>query len=156
MVRTARTNLSAFAIVIAGLLALFPALTARAQVVGGTISGAVTDSTGAAIANAAVLVHNEETGNERHLTTGPDGRYAAPSVPVGTYTVTAKSDGFSDATRTNIPLSVGQSQSVNLTLSLTGVTQSVTVKDDPPIVNISTQQTAGLVDARQVLSLIHI
>ena len=153
MVRTARTNLSAFAIVIAGLLALFPALTARAQVVGGTISGAVTDSTGAAIANAAVLVHNEETGNERHLTTGPDGRYAAPSVPVGTYTVTAKSDGFSDATRTNIPLSVGQSQSVNLTLSLTGVTQSVTVKDDPPIVNISTQQTAGLVDARQVKEL---
>jgi hypothetical protein len=153
MSRTARTNLSAFAIVIAGLFALFPALAAYAQVVGGTISGAITDATGAAIANAAVLVRNEETGNERRLTTGPDGRYAAPSVPVGTYTVTAKSDGFSDATRTGVPLSVGQSQSVNLTLSLTGVTQSVTVKDDPPIVNISTQQTAGLVDARQVKEL---
>jgi hypothetical protein len=152
MLRTTRTNLSAIAVFIAGLFTLFPVLT-HAQVVGGTISGTVTDSTGAAIANAAVLVHNEETGNERHLTTGPDGRYAAPSVPVGTYAITVTATGFSNQTRTGIPLSVGQSQSVNLTLSLNGVTQSVTVKDDPPIVNLSTQQTAGLVDSRQVKEL---
>jgi len=40
---------------------------AKAQVVGGTISGSVTDATGAAVPNASVLVHNDETGNERHL-----------------------------------------------------------------------------------------
>ncbi|MGD0799215.1 MAG: carboxypeptidase-like regulatory domain-containing protein [Acidobacteriaceae bacterium] len=153
MTRTTRTSLSLFAVLIAGLFALFPALTARAQVVGGTISGTVTDSTGAAIANASVLVHNDETGNERRLTTGPDGRYAAPSIPVGAYSVTAKAAGFTDESRTNVPLSVGQSQSVNLTLSVSGAAESVTVKDDPPIVNLSTQQTAGLVDSRQVKEL---
>ena len=50
-------------------LAIFATLTASAQVVGGTLSGTVTDNTGAALANAAVLVHNDETGNERRLTT---------------------------------------------------------------------------------------
>jgi hypothetical protein len=153
MNRTTRTSLSLVAVLIAGLFALFPALTARAQVVGGTISGTVSDTTGAVIGNAAVLVHNDETGNERHLTTGADGRYSAPSIPVGTYSVTARASGFGDESRTGIPLSIGQSQYVNLTLSPGGVAQSVTVKDQPAIVNISTQQIAGLVDARQVKEL---
>jgi hypothetical protein len=153
MTRTSRTSLSIFAVAIAGLLALFPALTARAQVVGGTISGTVTDSTGAAVANADVLVHNDETGNERRLKTGADGRYNAPSVPVGSYTVSVKADGFADRSRSGIALSVGQSQNVPVSLSLAGITQTVTVKDDPPIINTSTQQTAGLVDERQVKEL---
>jgi hypothetical protein len=155
MIRTPRTRLSPTAFLFAGLLSLilaFPA-NSKAQVVGGTISGTITDSTGAAIANAAVLVHNDETGNERHLQTGPDGRYAAPSIPVGSYTVTVDAEGFSQQRRTGIPLSVGQSQSVSLALPLTGVAQTVTVEDDPPVVNLSTQQTAGLVDARQVKEL---
>jgi hypothetical protein len=155
MIRTYSTRLSPVALLFAGLLALtfaFPG-NSWAQVVGGTISGTITDSTGAAIANAAVLVHNDETGNERHLQTGPDGRYAAPSIPVGSYTITADATGFSQQRRSGVPLSIGQSQSVNLTLALTGVVQTVTVNDNPAVVNLSTQQTAGLVDARQVKEL---
>jgi hypothetical protein len=153
MTRATRTSLSTFALAIAGLLALFPALPALAQVVGGTISGTVTDATGAAVANADVLVHNDETGNERRLKTGADGRYSAPSVPVGSYTVTVKADGFAEQSRSSIPLSVGQSQNVPILLSLAGVTQTVTVKDEPAVINTSTQQTAGLVDERQVKEL---
>jgi hypothetical protein len=124
-----------------------------AQVVGGTLSGTITDATGATIANAAVLVHNDETGNERRLQTGPDGRYAAPSIPVGSYTITVDAEGFTQQRRSGIALSVGQSQSVNLTLALSGVAQSVTVEAEPAVVNLSTQQTAGLIDARQVKEL---
>ena len=153
MYRTTRTALPPVAAILAGLLALFLTLTSEAQVVGGTISGTVTDASGAVIANASVLVHNEETGNERRLTTGADGHYAAPSVPVGTYSVTAQAVGFSLRKRTGVPLSVGQSQEVSLTLSLDGVAQAVTVEAAPSVVNISTQQTAGLVDARQVKEL---
>ena len=153
VIRSTRTTLSPFAAIFLALLALTFAFTTHAQVVGGTISGTVTDSTGAAIPNAAVLVRNDETGNERHLQTGPDGRYSAPSIPVGTYTVTVNASGFNDQSRTNIALSVGQSQNISLALSLTGVAQTVTVKDDPAVVNLSTQQTAGLVDARQVKEL---
>ena len=88
-----------------GALLLFFALSAlhaHAQVVGGTLSGTVTDETGAALPNVAVLVHNDETGNERDLTTGPDGRYSAPSVPVGSYTITAQHEGFAAQRRTGI------------------------------------------------------
>ena len=150
-----RTRLSSIAILANILLALLIAFPANstAQVVGGTISGTITDSTGTTIPNAAVLVHNDETGNERHLQTGPDGRYAAPSIPVGSYTITADATGFSQQRRTGIALSVGQSQLVNLTLPLTGVAQTVTVKDNPPVVNLSTQQTAGLIDAHQIKEL---
>jgi len=162
VIRSIRTILSPLAVLgalhlaallLAALLAFSIAPAAHAQVVGGTISGTVTDATGAAIPNAAVVVHNEETGNERRLTTGPDGRYSAPSVPVGTYTVTVTATGFSDQTRTGVPLSVGQSQSVPITLSISGVSESVIVRDEPPVINTSTQQTSGLVDARQVKEL---
>jgi hypothetical protein len=155
MYRMPPTGLSTITFLITGLLALIFVLpvSSRAQVVGGTISGTVTDSTGAFVASASVLVHNDETGNERHLQTGPDGRYAAPSIPVGSYTVTVDANGFNKQSRSGIPLSIGQSQSVNLTLSLSGVAQSVTVVDHPPVVNLSTQQTAGLVDERQVKEL---
>lgn len=152
MIRHTRFALSLTVVILFALLIAFP-VNSRAQVVGGTISGTISDSTGAAIPNAAVLVHNDETGNERHLQTGPDGRYAAPSIPVGTYTVTADATGFSQQRRTAIALSVGQSQLVNLALTLSGVAQTVTVEDRPAVVNLSTQQTAGLVDAHQIKEL---
>jgi hypothetical protein len=153
MTSSTRIALSAIAVLFLGLFALFPALNANAQIVGGTISGTITDATGAAITNAHVFVHNDETGNERRLTSGPDGRYSAPSVPVGSYTVRVTADGFAEQSRSGIPLSVGQAQNINLALTAAGVAQTITVKDEVPIVNLSTQQTAGLVDARQVKEL---
>jgi hypothetical protein len=138
---------------VATTLALFISISAHAQVVGGTLSGTVTDSTGAALANAKVHVHNDETGNERNLTTASDGRYSAPSIPVGTYTVSAELPGFSPAHRGNIGLTVGQSKQIDLTLSLDSVTQQVTVQDTPSVVNTSTQETSGLVDERQIKQL---
>ncbi|HEX3572157.1 MAG TPA: carboxypeptidase-like regulatory domain-containing protein [Acidobacteriaceae bacterium] len=137
---------------LASLLALasFPV---AAQVVGGTIFGSVTDASGATIPNAQVRVHNDETGNERRLTTGDDGRYSAPSVPVGSYTIFVSADGFSEQSRHGVELSVGQSESVNITLAVAGAAQTVTVEDTPPVVNLSTQQTSGLVDSREVKEL---
>src|SRR3984957_12475679 len=139
-----------------GALLLFFALTAlhaHGQVVGGTLSGTVTDETGAALANVAVVVHNDETGNERNLTTGPDGRYAAPSVPVGIYSITAQHPGFAAQRRVGIPLTVGQSKEIDLTLTVNAVTEQITVEDRSPVVNLSTEQISGLVDERQIKQL---
>jgi Carboxypeptidase regulatory-like domain len=142
-------------LVVALAIFFFLALThtARSQVVGGTISGTVTDATGATLANVTVLVHNDETGNERRLATGQDGRYSAPSIPIGTYTITAELTGFTEQHRTGIPLTVGQSKQINLTLTINAVEQQVTVEDKPSVVNLSTQQTSGLVDERQIKQL---
>jgi len=154
MNRTLKFSLAQLIFIIA--LAIVFALTsahAHAQVVGGTLSGTVTDSTGAALTNAVILVHNDETGNERNLTTGPDGRYSAPSIPIGTYTITAKLPGFTPQRRTGIPLTIGQSKQVDLTLTIDAVTQQISVEDTPAVVNTSTQQTSGLVDERQIKQL---
>ncbi|HEY6413523.1 MAG TPA: TonB-dependent receptor [Edaphobacter sp.] len=142
-------------LLIAALLLFFAlsALHAHAQVVGGTLAGVITDETGAALSNVAVLVHNDETGNERNLNTGPDGRYSAPSIPVGTYTITAQHEGFATQHRTGIPLTVGQSKQIDITLTVNAVDQQITVEDRPAIVNLSTEQTSGLVDERQIKQL---
>ena len=140
-------------ILISALAFLFALDNAGAQIVGGTVSGTVTDTTGAALANVSIVVHNEETGNERNLTTGSDGRYSAPSIPVGTYSITAQLPGFSQQKLTGIPLTVGQSKQIDLILTVNAVDQQVTVEDTPAIVNTSTQQTSGLVDERQVKQL---
>ncbi len=135
----------------AALLASAPLLSA--QVVGGTIAGAVTDATGAVVANASVLVHNQNTGTERHLRTDAAGEFSAPSIPVGIYAVTVDAAGFATLKRTGIDLAIGQALRVPLVLSLANATEQVTVADTPAAVNLSTQQTAGLVDERQVKQL---
>jgi hypothetical protein len=90
------------------LLAVFLALTADGQVVGGSVSGTITDRTGAALAGASVLVHNQETGNKRRIVTGQDGRYAAPSIPVRVYTVLAEQDGSTRQQREDTGLTAGR------------------------------------------------
>ena len=72
------------------LIALVFALSSavlHAQVVGGTISGTVSDPSGALIPNAVVVVHNQDTGTQRTLTTNNSGAYSAPSIPVATIPV---------------------------------------------------------------------
>ncbi|MGI4755592.1 MAG: carboxypeptidase regulatory-like domain-containing protein [Janthinobacterium lividum] len=124
-----------------------------AQVVGSTLNGVVTDAVGAPIAGAAVQVHSEETGTERRLLTDSAGRYAAPSISVGTYTVTVQAAGFATERHAGVVLTVGQAQQLNVALRVASDTQQVDVVDQPPTVNLSNEQTSGLVNERQVKEL---
>jgi hypothetical protein len=126
---------------------------AKAQMVGGTISGEVVDPAGAAVAQAEVLIRNDETGSERKFTTAESGIFSAPSVAVGTYTVSVSRDGFAPLSRTGIVLTVGQNVQLHLALTVGSVQQSVRVVDTPAVVDTSTLQTQGLVDEQQVKEL---
>jgi len=129
------------------------AFTANAQVVNGTIAGTVTDSTGAVIPNAHVLVHNDDTGTQRTLTTNGSGIFAAPAIPIGSYTVTVDAPGFSPYKRSNIGVTVGQTLSLPVSLNA-GTSGTVDVFEQPlSSVNISVDQTSGLIDSRQVKEL---
>jgi Carboxypeptidase regulatory-like domain len=136
-------------------LLLFPLAPAAvwAQVVGGSISGTVTDSTSSRISGALVVVHNAETGTERKLITDSEGRYGAPSLTVGSYDIIVKRDGFAAERRSGVSLTVGQRAQVDLTLKVDAVSEQVNVVDTPATVNLTTQQTSGLVDERQVKQL---
>ena len=126
----------------------------QAQVVGGTISGTVTDATGAVIPNAVVVVHNQDTGTQRTLTTNSAGEYSAPSIPVGTYLVTSQVPGFALYRRDDVALAVGQSLVVPVVLTVSSASGSVDVTDKPlTSVNVSTEQTSGLVGQREVKDL---
>ena len=137
------------------LLAIFLGAVSPAfgQIVGGTISGAVRDKTGAAVPDAIVIVRQIETGASRQLTTDSDGRFYAPSVPVGDFVVTVSHEGFQTDQRSGISLSIGQSLQVNFDLGVEKVEQEVIVDAQPESVNTTTQQTSGLIDERQVKEL---
>jgi hypothetical protein len=137
------------------LLALFIGVVSPAigQIVGGTISGAVRDKTGAAVPEAIVTVRQIETGASRQLTTDAEGRFYAPSVPVGNFVVTVSHEGFQTDQRSGITLAIGQSLQVNFDLGIEKVEQEVVVDAQPDSVNTTTQQTSGLIDERQVKEL---
>jgi Carboxypeptidase regulatory-like domain len=132
-------------------VAMVPAL--PAQIVGGVISGTVLDPSNATIGQATVVIRNVETGTERRLTTSGDGTFSAPSIAVGTYSVSVEHEGFAPEHRTGIVVTVGQTVHLKFVLAVGQVEQAVTVADVPQGVDTSTQQTQGLVNERQVKDL---
>ncbi|HMD22410.1 MAG TPA: carboxypeptidase-like regulatory domain-containing protein, partial [Alloacidobacterium sp.] len=126
---------------------------ADAQIVGASITGTVRDASGASVPEAAITVRNLETGAVRKVASDAEGHYAAPSVPVGRYEVTAEKEGFSTATRSGVNLVIGQSAVVDLSLAVGEVHEQVAVTDAPQTLNPTTQQISGLVSERQVKEL---
>ena len=145
--------LSAGLVLAVALAAMFGGAPLQAQIVGGTISGTVEDVTGAALPGATVTVRNVETGAVRLATSGADGRFSAPSVPVGQYAIAVSHDGFETQKRDGIALSIAQSLDLMFQLTVGAVQQQVVVSTASPSVNTTTQSTAGLVDERQVRQL---
>ena len=107
------------------------AFTAQAQIVGANLTGTVHDPSGAAVSGATVVVRQVETGATRTLTTDSEGRFFAPSVPVGPYTVSVAHEGFETQEQTGITLTVGQSLQLNFVLGLATVQQQVVVDATP-------------------------
>src|SRR5438067_2565668 len=124
-----------------------------AQVVGASLFGTVRDESGSPIPEVTVIVRNLETGGERKLLTDEAGRYAAPSISVGKYEVRAEKRGFSAQVKTDIDLVVGQNTTVDFVLAVGQLRQVVTVEAPSPTVDLSTQDTSGLVNERQVKQL---
>ena len=102
---------------IAAILLLSAPFPAHAQVVGATLTGTVHDPSGATVSGATVTIRQTETGGKRVLVTDAEGRFFAPSIPVGPYTVTVEHDGFARQEQTGIALTIGQSLQLNFALS---------------------------------------
>jgi hypothetical protein len=119
----------------------------------GSINGVVRDASSAAIPAARVQIKNLETGTQRIVQTDEDGRFHAPSLPVGRYEVVADKLGFRPERRTGIVLVVGQRAELDLTLSVGNVYQFVEVTADRGVLDTTTEDTSGLVGERQVKDL---
>jgi Cna protein B-type domain. len=118
-----------------------------------TIYGRVLDAQDAAIAGAAVVVTNAETNVPVKLTTNESGYYEASLLPGGTYIVQAESSGFKKSVRGGILLPIGTRFLVDMHLSIGSITETVEVKGDAPLLDVSTVSSGGLQDTRAVSDL---
>lgn len=133
------------------LLVFFGVATvARAQEA--SITGTITDSTGAVLPGVTITATNEASGNTFVAIADARGGYVLP-VRVGSYKITVELAGFGTVTKTGVALLVGQESLVNLQMSLQGVQESVTVTGDAPLVDTTQSKVGGNVDPRQVAEL---
>ena len=131
-------------LLVAGII-LSAVLFAYGQVTTGTISGSVTDSTGAALPGAKIVIQNEETGATRAVQADSSGRYTAPSLGLGKYRVTVSQEGFQTENRTGIELTVGREAVVNIQMSVGAVSQTVEVTGEAPLVDTTKSSVDYLV-----------
>lgn len=139
------------------LLALAVAVLAfgpmAAAQVSASLSGTVTDPSGAAVTSAAVVVRDMHTEVQRDMATDAAGRYQLFALPVGEYEISVKKQGFAEEIRRGIELAVGQDATVDLRLQVGEVSQQIIVEADAPPLSVTTADVSGLVGERQVEDL---
>lgn len=136
-----------------GLGVLLLCLPAFSQLNLGSISGTVTDTSGAVIAGATVTVTDVERGVSRTLTTDTAGQYSAPSLTPGSYSVRAEFAGFQTLNRTGITVGVGQAVRVDLSIQPGAQTQTVTVTEAVPLINTTNEVLSSTVESDQLTEL---
>jgi hypothetical protein len=127
--------------------------TALAQYTTARLTGVVTDNNAAVVAGATVTVEQVTTGYRQTAKTGGAGDYLFPSLPVGGYQLTVEMSGFSSYVQNGLVLSVGQSASQNVTLSVGEVTQQVTVDANASLVTTDDASVGQLVNQKSMEGL---
>ncbi len=117
------------------LIAALAAAPALAQSGAGEIEGRVLDADGAVLPGVAVNATNDATGIARGATSGGDGTYQMLGVPIGTYTLTYSLEGFSEVIQQGVVVNVARTTSVDVTLELASVQETITVTSEPPLIN---------------------
>src|SRR5882762_2059172 len=118
-------------------LILWTAAMSLAQISTATISGTVSDSQDARLADSKILITNTETGASTASATNKDGAYTASSLPIGSYKVEAQKEGFKTSVRGPIVLTVGENAVVHLVLAVGEVSETVEVAADVSTVDTS-------------------
>jgi hypothetical protein len=117
------------------------------------ISGKVEDPSGFGVSGATVTVTSLETGATRVVITDEAGNFRALSLPLGLQELKAEKQGFKANVRTGINLVVGQQAIVNLRMEVGDYVQQVTILEQTPVVNTTTDSVLGVVGERQVKEL---
>src|SRR3981081_309030 len=133
--------------------ALLISLPAHAQVTGGTLSGTISDPSGAGIPEAQLIIRNVATGVERTLTTSNNGFYTAVNLLAGSYQVTISAKGFATEIKSGITLSVGGQQTFDVVLHVGTVENRVEVTAEVPSVQLGSSDISAVVDATTVREL---
>lgn len=150
--RKSATNSSRIPFVIICSILLIGQANAQQTTSSASLSGRVEDANGAAISGVSVTATKLDTNQQRAATSDSEGRYRIAYLPVGTYLITAQSQGFNKLER-QIVLTVGQSVDLQLKLTVSGIVESVNVTGDAAVVEAVRTQVAETVLAREIESL---
>src|SRR5579863_2705057 len=136
--RASLTVLASAAAAVSLLLLTSPYISAQTDQ--GAITGVVQDSTGALIANADVTATSVDTGLALQTKSNNSGVFVFSPLKIGNYTVSASMQGFQTVSHENLHLDIQQRLNVNFTLQTGGVTETVKVTSDAPV--LETQEAA--------------
>lgn len=124
-----------------------------AQLNRGTITGMVTDSTGAVIPQVKIAVRNTATGATYETVSNEAGQYTMPNLPVGNYQLAFDAPGFKRLVRSGIHLRVNEVLRVDISLEVGAVTESVEVRAELPRLQTSSAEVSTSLSSRSITDL---
>jgi len=134
-------------------LFLFLAIGVTWASIAGSISGLVTDSTGAVIAGAKVIATDTQTGVQTTVTTDAKGFYSLPALPVGTYDLQVSQIGFKTYTETGLVINANSALRVDATLSVGTINEKIEVRTDAVHVEAESTQMGEVITGKTMTAV---
>src|SRR5712672_2888709 len=117
------------------------------------VKGVVTDSSGAVVPGANVVVTNLDTGTRRETATGESGEYQFPLLQPGRYSIAARKQGFKQVTRSGVDLELNQNAQIDFTMSAGEVSETIEVQSSAPLLESNTSSVGQVIEARALSDL---
>jgi hypothetical protein len=128
-----------------------------AQAIFGTLTGIISDPSGAVVANAKVTLKNSESGDTRESETDSQGYYTFASVPVGSYSLLVEAPGFQGYKVDGIALGGGERRNVNASLQVGSTNQTVEVTGSADIVApVDSGEKSAVLTAQQLQNYVQV
>ncbi len=140
-------------IVLAVACSLIPAALWSQAGTSGTISGTITDASGASLSGATLTLKDLGTNTVRTMQSGGGGVYAFTDLPPASYDLTVKMQGFKEVEVQNIKLDVAASRRIDANLTVGGTTENVSVQATPPDLNTENASTGQVIGVQSVNEL---
>src|ERR1700680_2676721 len=135
------------------LLSILCSHPAHGQVVGGTISGTISDKSGAVVANATVSLKNLATGVNTTVTANAQGLYSLPNLLPGNYQQKVSAVGFETSIRNGIILTVGSQMVSNVEMKVGAVNETMEVSAQPPDLQLESSSIRASTDSQTIVEL---
>ena len=135
------------------LIAVLTAVGASAQLSTASLSGTITDPSGAVVPNAKITLTQTDTNFIRVSTSKADGTYHEDFLPVGPYKVSVVAAGFKTLDHRGVVLSVMQSATLDMVLQIGGQSETVSVTADVPLINLSNSTLGSSISNVQIDNL---
>ena len=136
------------ALALAGLLGI--TALAAAQNVGGIISGTVRDGQGGVLPGVSLTLRNVDSGAVRTAVTEANGTYRLPGLAPGRYALAAELQGFANIGVPDLTITIGLELQRDLTMSVQGLQETLTVTGEAPVVEVTQTQVAAVVTQEQI------